>query len=186
MTSFFPHSCPRPSTRLAISFSAIEREDLLSQSQSLYSYEYKNDVGSAIPPQQVKFDMATQCPNTSIVELSAILRLLSNHTRLRILLLLARQREIHVGELCRRLQETQPAISYHLSLLRTARLIDFRREGKFSFYQFVPHRFETIVGPLIGRLLGSGGHVRFKDYVLSHEPRLARSELATSAGGMDP
>jgi ArsR family transcriptional regulator len=61
-------------------------------------------------------------------------RMLSDGTRLKILLLLAREPELHVKALCQRLQQSQPAVSHHLALLKDAGVLEMRREGKHNFY----------------------------------------------------
>ena len=63
-----------------------------------------------------------------------ILKLLADETRLKILLSLAREGELHVSALCERLGQSQPAVSHHLALLRHGRLIEPRRSGKHNFY----------------------------------------------------
>jgi DNA-binding transcriptional ArsR family regulator len=62
-----------------------------------------------------------------------LLKQASDPTRLRILLMLA-EREWHVGALCEALNQSQPAVSHHLALLRHGRLVTPRREGKNSYY----------------------------------------------------
>ena len=56
-------------------------------------------------------------------EILTIFKLLSDETRLRILLYLGREQELHVTALCTRLNQSQPAVSHHLALLREADLI---------------------------------------------------------------
>ena len=64
---------------------------------------------------------------------AALLKQVSDPTRLRIILLLA-EGERHVGALCEVLEHSQPATSHHLSLLRHGGIIAPRREGKNNFY----------------------------------------------------
>ncbi len=61
--------------------------------------------------------------------------LLSDPTRLRILLHLAGTDRASVGELCRLLGKPQPVTSNALTLLRLGGLVSFRREGKRNFYR---------------------------------------------------
>lgn len=61
--------------------------------------------------------------------------LLSDNTRLRVLLLLMREGELSVGELTHALRLTQPKISRHLAVLRESAIIDDRRHGPWVFYQ---------------------------------------------------
>ena len=64
--------------------------------------------------------------------LAAVLRVLSDETRLRILALLA-QVELSVGEIARCLATGQSRVSNHLKLLRDAGLIAERHEGSYTF-----------------------------------------------------
>jgi DNA-binding transcriptional ArsR family regulator len=66
--------------------------------------------------------------------LVGLFRLLSDKTRLNILLLLARG-ERNVSSLCGELNLPQPTVSHHLGLLRMSNLIANRRAGKQVFYE---------------------------------------------------
>jgi len=66
--------------------------------------------------------------------LVGLFRLLSDKTRLNILLLLARG-ERNVTSLCTELSLPQPTVSHHLGLLRMSNLIANRRAGKQVFYE---------------------------------------------------
>ena len=68
--------------------------------------------------------------------------MLGDLTRLRILALLQKQ-ELSVAELCEILQASQPAVSGHLALLRTERLVRARRQGRKTFYSLSPERKEA-------------------------------------------
>lgn len=65
--------------------------------------------------------------------LSELFRALSDETRTKVLHLLARQ-ELCVCDLAYLLDMTLPAISHHLRVLKTLRLIRSRRRGKQVFY----------------------------------------------------
>ena len=66
--------------------------------------------------------------------LVALVRLLSDKTRLNILMLLAKG-ERNVSSLCDQLRLPQPTVSHHLGLLRMSNLITNRRDGKQVFYE---------------------------------------------------
>ena len=68
---------------------------------------------------------------TSVVQL---LKLFADETRLQILSQLLRRGEANVQTLCRRLGQTQPAVSHHLALLKEAGMVRMRRSGKHNFY----------------------------------------------------
>ncbi len=101
-------------------------------------------------------------------DLVQVFKLLADETRLRILLLLAGQGEMHVTALCEQLQQSQPAVSHHLALLRVAGLIEPRREGKHNFYSLRKERFSGIIAELFRSIAEPGSEtIRFDDFVLS-------------------
>ena len=62
-----------------------------------------------------------------------LLKQVSDPTRLQIILMLD-EGEKHVGALCETLNQSQPATSHHLALLRHGSIISPRRQGKNNFY----------------------------------------------------
>lgn len=66
-------------------------------------------------------------------QLSSLFRLLSDKTRLSILLRLT-EGERNVTTLCEELGLPQPTISHHLGLLRMNNIVSNRRNGKQVFY----------------------------------------------------
>lgn len=63
---------------------------------------------------------------------------LAEDTRLRCLLLIAREKELCVCELMEALQEIQPKISRHLAQLRECGVLVDRRQGQWIFYSLNP------------------------------------------------
>jgi ArsR family transcriptional regulator len=72
--------------------------------------------------------------STSPAEPAELFRAFADPTRLRILSLLAEQKELCVCDLCEVLDEIQPKVSRHLAALRRVRLVHGRRDGKWMFY----------------------------------------------------
>ncbi len=72
-------------------------------------------------------------PEQDLDRLTSLFRLLSDRTRLNILLALS-QGERNVSSLCDELHLPQPTVSHHLGLLRVNSLIANRRRGKQVFY----------------------------------------------------
>ena len=62
-----------------------------------------------------------------------LLKQVSDPTRLLTILMLA-EGEQHVGAICAELNQSQPAVSHHLALLRHGRIVAPRRQGKNNFY----------------------------------------------------
>ena len=104
-------------------------------------------------------------------DLVQVFKLLADETRLRVLLYLMQEGELHVSALCDRLHQSQPAVSHHLALLRDAGLIAPRRAGKHNFYSVKKNRFHTLIQKLFESMTdGHDGELRFDEFVLSHEP----------------
>ena len=68
---------------------------------------------------------------------TGLLRVLSEPTRLKLLLLLVGG-EQSVTQLCRALSVPQPTVSHHLATLRLSRLVEARRSGKNVYYATGP------------------------------------------------
>lgn len=102
-------------------------------------------------------------------DLVRVFKLLSDETRLRILMYLIREKELHVTALCDRLKQSQPAVSHHLALLRVAGLIEARRDGKHNFYSVRQSHFHQLIEELF-KSVGDPAtdEIRFDDYVVSH------------------
>jgi DNA-binding transcriptional ArsR family regulator len=64
---------------------------------------------------------------------SMLLKHVSDPTRLQVIMTLS-EGERHVGALCAQLNQSQPAVSHHLALLRHGGIIIPRRQGKNNFY----------------------------------------------------
>ena len=62
-----------------------------------------------------------------------LLKQVSDPTRLRVITMLS-EGERHVGGLSGELNQSQPAVSHHLALLRHGGIIAPRRQGKNNFY----------------------------------------------------
>jgi DNA-binding transcriptional ArsR family regulator len=102
----------------------------------------KKSEGSALP-----------ISDRTLTSLTQVFGLMSDESRLRIILTLARQGETHVSALCEMLNQSQPAVSHHLTLLRMAGLVGFRRAGKFNYY-----RLDSLtLGDLLERAFGEAG-----------------------------
>jgi len=71
--------------------------------------------------------------NEQLEHLATLFRLLSDRTRLNLLMLLA-DGEKNVTGLCEILRLPQPTVSHHLGLLRMSNIIANRRDGKQVFY----------------------------------------------------
>ncbi len=83
--------------------------------------------------------------HAQLKDAAASFKLLSDETRLRVLSLLIQHGELNVRTLCQQLDQSQPAVSHHLALLRDAGLIRARRDGKHNFYRCIPEKIDSFM-----------------------------------------
>jgi len=104
-----------------------------------------------------------------IRDLAQLFKILADETRLRILEMLGRRKELCVRDLWERLGQSQPAVSHHLGLLRMAGLVDTRHEGKHIYYRIDEQRFDELMTLIQSTRVGTEmlSHV-------PHEPSLPR------------
>jgi ArsR family transcriptional regulator len=134
---------------------AETEDDMIS---SLSELENSRKVASTGLPDQLEQDLVQT------------FKLLSDETRLRVLMYLMREGELHVTALCERLDQSQPAVSHHLALLRVAGLIEARRDGKHNFYSVRREHFHQIMGELFTNMTTDAGEsLRFNDFVLRQD-----------------
>ena len=79
-------------------------------------------------------------------------KILSDETRLRIIVLLAQQ-ELCVCEMCGVLELSQPKVSKHLAKLRDKGFVIDKRKEQFVFYSL--HIEDTVISDLIKHILSN-------------------------------
>lgn len=62
-----------------------------------------------------------------------LMMMVASPVRIRILAMLT-AREMSVGQVCAAVEQSQPATSHHIALLRVGGLISFARRGRNNFY----------------------------------------------------
>lgn len=128
-------------------------------------------------PVEETTDAGPRISNQLEKDLLQIFKLLSDETRLRTLLYLAAEEELHVTALCAKLNQSQPAVSHHLALLRVAGLIEARRDGKHNFYSIKQGYLQQFVGELFTSITApDGDEIRFGNFVLKHADLFSASE----------
>ena len=90
--------------------------------------------------------------NPELDDLALLHSLASSNTRLKILALLATCKEVCVCDLASILEVAVPTVSQHLSKLKSARLVTYRRDAQTLYYRPTDHPF---VGRILGPLLES-------------------------------
>jgi len=88
---------------------------------------------------------AAEVPVARLLGLTELFRVLGDPTRLRILTALGAA-ELCVCDLATALDMSQSAVSHQLAVLRGARLVRARREGKAMFYALDDEHISGIVG----------------------------------------
>ena len=96
-----------------------------------------------------------------------VFKLLADKSRLKIVLALAQDGELHVSALCDLLGQSQPAVSHHLTLMRMVGLVGFNRQGKHNFY----HLASGHVRDLFEQFFADSGNgqksLHFDDFALT-------------------
>jgi ArsR family transcriptional regulator len=107
-------------------------------------------------------------PDATIARLSEVFKLMADKSRLKILLALAAEGEMHVSALCELLGQSQPAVSHHLTLMRMTGLVGFRRDGKHNFY----HLESSLLRDLLEQFFADSSNVhkqiQFEDFSLAY------------------
>lgn len=89
--------------------------------------------------------LAEELPPAALMDESVrLLKGLADPTRLKILCLL-RGREVCVHELVEAMEVTQSAVSHQLRVLRGARLVVRRKEGRHAYYRLADERVEEML-----------------------------------------
>jgi ArsR family transcriptional regulator len=105
----------------------------------------------------------------TISGLAQVFKLLADESRLKILMALAQDGELHVTALCDFLNQTQPAVSHHLTLLRMVGLVGYRRDGKHNYYRVD----SQLVGNLLEQFFADAGNghrqLTFDDFSICYK-----------------
>jgi len=91
---------------------------------------------------------AAPSPDRSIRKLSDIFKSLADENRLKILFMLSENGEMSVSAIGKQLVQSQPAVSHHLTQLKSTGLVDYRREGKFNYYSLNPAGLHAVLDNL--------------------------------------
>lgn len=85
-----------------------------------------------------------QISEEMLIDLSEFFKVFGDSTRIKLLNTL-RLGEKCVTELASELNATQSAISHQLRILKNARLVKFRRDGKTIYYELSDNHIHTII-----------------------------------------
>mgnify|MGYP003531617766 CR=1 FL=1 len=108
-----------------------EREDLCCEAHELHR-ELLEIVNKTMPEE------------TELYDLAELFKIFGDSTRIRILFVLF-EAEVCVCDLAQVLNMTQSAVSHQLKILKNAKLIKNRREGKMVYYALADDHVSTIL-----------------------------------------
>jgi ArsR family transcriptional regulator len=115
-----------------------------------------------------KTTAALKATDATIGRLTEVFKLLADKSRLKILLALAQDKELHVSALCELLGQSQPAVSHHLTLMRMTGLVGYRRDGKHNYY----HLDSGLIRDLLEQFFADSGNghkqLQFEDFSLAY------------------
>ncbi len=87
-----------------------------------------------------------QLPDDEVLyELADLFKVFGDSTRIKILYALW-ESELCVGDLAQLLDLSQSSVSHQLRVLKDAKLVRFRRDGKIIFYSLADDHVRTIIG----------------------------------------
>ena len=98
-----------------------------------------------IHPDKLKTCAMRKLDDETSLELADLFKVLGDKTRIKLLSLLAAEDELCVCDIAESLQMGQSAISHQLRLLKQARLVSGRREGKQIIYYLADDHVRTII-----------------------------------------
>jgi DNA-binding transcriptional ArsR family regulator len=107
----------------------------------------------------------------TLERLTDVFRLLADQSRLKIVLALAQDGELHVSALCRLLGQSQPAVSHHLTLMRMAKLVTVDRKGKFSYYRLASDHIRDLFEQFFKDSGNGAKQLQFDDFALAFKRR---------------
>lgn len=80
-----------------------------------------------------------------LIEMAELFKVFGDSTRIRILYALFAQ-ELRVSEICETVEMQMSAVSHQLRILKQAKLVRCRREGKTMVYALADEHVKTIIG----------------------------------------
>ena len=101
--------------------------------------------GDTLHPDLISSVTADMPDEELLYDLAELFRIFADSTRIKILYALF-EAEMCVCDIAALLNMTQSAISHQLRVLKQAKLVKFRREGKTVFYSLADDHVRTIIG----------------------------------------
>jgi ArsR family transcriptional regulator len=150
---------------------ALRRPGVLPEEVSALN---SNNVAAARvrgPKTVLRAPSAIKVSDATISRLTKVFKLLADDSRMKILLALAQDGEVHVSALCDMLGQSQPAVSHHLTLMRLSGLVSFRREGKNNFYRLECGHLRDLLEQVFADSGNSSKQLKFPDFALTYKAK---------------
>ena len=134
-----------------------------------------NNHATAVRARSSKSSSSASSPirisDDTLNRMTAVFKLLSDPSRLKIVLALAQDGELHVSALCELLDQSQPAVSHHLTLMRMVGLVGYRRDGKHNYYPLASGHVRDLLEQFFAD--SGNGHkaLQFDDFALTFKRR---------------
>jgi DNA-binding transcriptional ArsR family regulator len=128
---------------------------------------------TAVRTRSSKAASPVRVSDETIARLTAVFKQLADPSRLKILLALAQDGEMHVSALCDMLNQTmphkysQPAVSHHLTLMRMVGLVGFRRDGKHNYYYLASGHVRELLEQVFADSGNGHKSLQFDDFILT-------------------
>jgi ArsR family transcriptional regulator len=107
--------------------------------------------------------------DSTIEKMSEVFKLMGDQSRLKILLALAEEGELHVSALCDLLGQSQPAVSHHLTLMRAHHLVGYRRDGKHNFYRLDSRLLRNLFDQYFADSGNANTQLHFEEFSLAYK-----------------
>jgi ArsR family transcriptional regulator len=111
-------------------------------------------------------------PDRLVQSLTDVFKLLADKSRLKIVLALAQEGQMHVSALCKLLGQSQPAVSHHLTLMRMVGLVGYDRSGKHNFYYLASDHLAHLFEEFFGHMGNVGQSLETEDFSLTYSRRV--------------
>jgi len=106
----------------------------------------------------------------TIKDLTAVFKLLADKSRLKIVFALAQYGSMHVTALCELLDQTQPAVSHHLTLMRIVGLLGYDRDGKHNYYFLASDYLRDLFEQYFADAGDEDKTLNFEEFSLTYTP----------------
>jgi DNA-binding transcriptional ArsR family regulator len=121
------------------------------------------------PKSAMKRPVTVPVSDDTIAQMTEVFKLLADKSRMKILLALAHDGEMHVSALCDMLEQSQPAVSHHLTLMRLTGLVSFRREGKNNYYRLECDFLRDLLDQVFDDCGNGSKQIRFDNFALAYK-----------------